>query len=265
MKDLKKHLRTKWLGQQFYHEESVDSTNTRARSLAEQGAVHGTVVAAEEQTSGKGRLGRGWVMPKGSSVAMTCIVRPAFLPQDASMLTLLMGLSVAQACRRLYPLEAQIKWPNDIVISGKKICGILTEMSADPGQIHHVVIGVGINGNLTVFPEELREKATSLQLELGARIRRAPLAAAVLEAFEENYEVFCSCGDLSPFQGAYDRILVNRDAFVAVQGAGREQEGLCGIARGISGRGELLVEREDGFVVKVNSGEVSVRGRDGYV
>ena len=181
------------------------------------------------------------------------------------MLTLLMGLSVAQALRRLYPLEAQIKWPNDIVISGKKICGILTEMSADPGQIHHVVIGVGINGNLTVFPEELREKATSLQLELGARIRRAPLAAAVLEAFEENYEVFCSCGDLSPFQGAYDRILVNRDAFVAVQGAGREQEGLCGIARGISGRGELLVEREDGFVVKVNSGEVSVRGRDGYV
>ena len=121
MKDLKKHLRTKWLGQQFYHEESVDSTNTRARSLAEQGAVHGTVVAAEEQTSGKGRLGRGWVMPKGSSVAMTCILRPAFLPQDASMLTLLMGLSVAQACRRLYPLEAQIKWPNDIVISGKDL------------------------------------------------------------------------------------------------------------------------------------------------
>lgn len=260
---VRERLRTRWLGRELYYEETVDSTNTRAKALAGQGAAHGAVVLAEEQTSGKGRLGRGWVTPKGSSVAMTCILRPEFLPQDASMLTLLMGLSVAQACRRLYPLKAQIKWPNDIVISQKKVCGILTEMGADPDQIHYVVIGVGINGNLTEFPEELKEKATSLQNELGARILRAPLAAAVLEDFEEKYERFCLRADLAEFKEAYDEILINRGRQVAV--CGPSAEGVRGVARGIDDRGELLVEKADGSVVRVNAGEVSVRGLDGYV
>lgn len=263
--EIRRYLRTKWLGRELYYEETVDSTNTRARILAGKGAAHGAVVLAEEQVSGKGRRGRGWVTPRGSSVAMTCILRPDFMPQKASMLTLLMGLSVAQACRGLYHLDAGIKWPNDIVISGKKLCGILTEMDGGAEQIRSVVIGVGVNGNLTEFPEELKNKATSLQQELGERIVRASLAAAVLGAFEKNYEIFCRHTDLSAFREGYDQMLVHKDRTVTVHGAGKDKGELCGVALGINAQGELLVEREDRTVVKVNAGEVSVRGLDGYV
>lgn len=263
--EMQRYLQTKWLGRELYHGETVDSTNTWARVLAGKGASHGAVVLAEEQVSGKGRRGRGWVTPKGSSVAMTCILRPDFMPQKASMLTLVMGLSVAQACRQLYQLDAGIKWPNDVVLSRKKLCGILTEMEAAEGQIRSVVIGVGINGNLTGFPEELEDKATSLQLELGRRISRASLAAAVLGAFEENYETFCQYEDLSAFRGEYEQMLVHKDQPVMIRGAGRDKEDLSGVALGINAQGELLVEREDRTVVEVNAGEVSVRGLCGYV
>lgn len=260
--EIKSCLHTKWLGQSIYCRETVDSTNTWARRLAEEGAVHGTVVFAEEQTSGKGRRGRGWVMPRGSSVAMTCILRPRVKPRNASMLTLVMGLSTAQACRRLYQLEAMIKWPNDIVISGKKICGILTEMNVRENHIRDLVIGVGINGNLTEFPKELAETAASLQTELGHAISRAPLAAAVLEQFEKNYEEFCVHEDFSRLKEDYNRILVNRNRKVRVLETGNEWEGT---ARGIDARGELLVEKDNHTVAAVSAGEVSVRGVYGYV
>lgn len=260
--EVRKSLHTKWLGRSLHYEESLDSTNTRAKALALEGAAHGTVVFTEEQLSGKGRMGRGWVTPKGSSIAMTCILRPKFPPQNASMLTLLMGLSVAQAIRSQYPLDACIKWPNDIVVSGKKICGILTEMNTEADKIREVVIGVGINGNLTEFPEDLKHKATSLQLELEHLILRAPLAAAVLDLFEENYEKFCLREDLTAFMEAYNRILINRNRQVRVVKSGK---GLEGIARGINSQGELLVEKEDQSVIRIYAGEVSVRGLDGYV
>ncbi|MCI9547445.1 MAG: biotin--[acetyl-CoA-carboxylase] ligase [Lachnospiraceae bacterium] len=255
-------LNTKWLGRDLRQEETVDSTNDFLKCLARQGARHGTVVLAKEQTGGKGRMGRRWVTPKGSSVAMSCLLRPQFGPEKASMLTLLMGLSVAQACMRLYPLEAWIKWPNDIVVSGKKLCGILTEMEAEPGRIEFVVIGVGINGNFTNFPEDLRDKAVSLQQTLGHSIELATLTAAVLEAFEENYEKFCQTEDLSKCQEQYNRILINRNRQVKVLQSGEE---LQGVAQGINAQGELLVEKEGRTMVKICAGEVSVRGLDGYV
>ena len=178
------------------------------------------------------------------------------------MLTLLMGLSVAQACQRQYQLDAWIKWPNDIVVSGKKICGILTEMNAEAEKINDVVIGVGINGNLTDFPKNLRQKATSLQKELGQTILRAPLVAAVLETFEENYEKFCIQEDLSAFMETYNQILINRNRQVRVLKSG---ETLEGVAHGINSQGELLVEKQDQSMVHIYAGEVSVRGLDDYV
>ena len=256
------HLNTKWLGHDLRWEETVDSTNDFVKNLARQGARHGTVALAREQTGGKGRMGRSWVTPKGSSIAMSCLLRPEFRPYKASMLTLLLGLSVALACARLYSLKAWIKWPNDIVLSGKKICGILTEMDAEPGRIDFVVIGVGINGNFTDFPEDLRDKAVSLQQALGHPIELAPLAAAVLEAFEENYEGFCRTEDLSGCQEEYNRILINRGRQVKVL---QSREELRGVAHGINAQGELLVEKEDRTLVKICAGEVSVRGLDGYV
>ena len=129
-------------------------------------AEHGTLAVAEFQSAGKGRLGRKWMAPEGSSVMMSILLKPEFEPQYASMLTLVMGLSVAQAVCEL-GVEVSIKWPNDVVVSHKKICGILTEMGVQDGKIREVVIGVGLNVNLKEIQDELKDKATSLYLETG--------------------------------------------------------------------------------------------------
>ncbi len=256
------YLHTKWLGHVLYTRESVDSTNTWAKRLAEDGKPHGTVVIADEQTAGKGRRGRHWVTPKGATIAFTKLLKPDMPPERASMLTLVEGLSVAQAVRKLYGLEAGIKWPNDVVVSNKKICGILTEMSAQVDYINYIVIGTGINTNLTEFPEEIRHMATSLRIELGHKVKRAELLGVLLETFEKNYEEFQKTWDLSGLMEDYNHILVNCDTQVKVLEPGNEY---VGTARGIDKMGQLLVEREDGTVTRVYAGEVSVRGLYGYV
>ena len=260
--ELRGYLNTKWLGNTIYWEESVDSTNTWAKRLAEDGAPHGTVVIADEQTQGKGRRGRQWVTPKGTSIAVTKLLKPDMPPERASMLTLVEGLSVAQAIRKLYNLDASIKWPNDVVVSNRKICGILTEMSAQMDYINYIVIGTGINTNLREFPEELKDIATSLMIEVGHEVKRAELVAALLEIFEKNYEIFSKTWDLSGLMQDYNDILVNREAQVRVLQPGNEY---TGIARGIDEKGQLLVEREDQTIEKVYAGEVSVQGLYGYV
>lgn len=256
------YLRTKWLGHSLHIQESVDSTNNWAKRLAEDGAPQGTVVIANEQTAGKGRRGRKWVTPKGAAAAFSILLRPDMPPERASMLTLVKGLSVAQAISSLYGLEAKIKWPNDVIVSDKKICGILTEMSAQVDYINYIVIGTGINTNLKEFPEEIRDKATSLLIETGEKAMRAELIGAVLERFEGNYEVFSKTWDLEGLLEAYNDVLVNLDREVRVLEPKNEY---TGIARGINAMGELLVEREDGQITRVYAGEVSVRGLYGYV
>ena len=181
-------LETKWAGRNLVYLETVDSTNDLAKKLADQGAPEGTLVVADEQTGGKGRRGRAWCTPKGSAIAMTIVLRPDIRPELASMVTLVMGLSVAKAIESLYPVSVGIKWPNDVVVNGKKICGILTEMSAEMTGIHYLVIGTGINTNVEEFPEEIQSVATSLIKELGEKVNRAELIAACLKYFEEYYE-----------------------------------------------------------------------------
>lgn len=254
-------LHSNWLGHVLYYQESVDSTNTWAKKLAEEGAPHGTVVLADEQTAGKGRRGRTWENPKGVNIAFTFLLRPRFLPEVAPMLTLVMGLSVAQVCREM-GMDSWIKWPNDVVVSRKKVCGILTEMSAQVDYVNYVVIGTGININLKSLPEELREKATSFYIETGKTFPRAQVAARVIEVFERNYEIFEKTCDLSLLQKDYNEILVNKGQQVKVLDPKGDFTGRSG---GINARGELLVEREDGTKVEIMAGEVSVRGFYGYV
>jgi BirA family biotin operon repressor/biotin-[acetyl-CoA-carboxylase] ligase len=257
------NLHTKWLGKELYCAESVDSTNNWVKRLAEEGAAHGTVAVADEQTQGKGRRGRQWVTPKGTAIAVSKLLRPKDLPPErASMLTLVEGLSIAQAVHQLYDLDTAIKWPNDVVVSRKKICGILTEMSAEVDYINYIVIGTGINANMEEFPPDLQDKATSLKLELGQPVKRALLLAKVMEVFEHNYEIFQKTWDLSGLIQDYNRILVNFDNQVKVMEPGNEY---TGIARGIDKMGQLIVESEDGTITKVYAGEVSVRGLYGYV
>lgn len=255
-------LHTEWIGHRICYREEVDSTNTLAKQLAEEGAGAGTLVLAEKQSMGKGRRGRSWVNPPGTNIAMTLLLRPDIPPEKASMLTLVMGLAVARGCNQLLGVEAKIKWPNDVILSGKKICGILTEMSAQVDYINYLVIGTGINVNLEEIPEEIRDKATSLYLETGVRVSRGKLIAAVLEAFEPCYEQFLRTQDLSGMLAEYNRLLVNCGRPVTVLDPGGAYEG---VSRGINSQGELLVVREDQTETAVYAGEVSVRGIYGYV
>lgn len=253
---------TRWAGQEIVCFTETDSTNVRARKLEENGAAHGTLVVAEQQTAGRGRRGRGWESPAGSSIYMSLLLRPEFLPNKAPMLTIVMAYSVATALREQTGLDFRIKWPNDIVLNGKKVVGILTEMSTEIEYINHVVIGVGINVNTEAFPEEICATATSIRRESGKTWRRAELIAAILRQFEVQYERFVKEEDLAYLREAYDAILVNCNREVRILG---EKDGYRAVALGIDDQGELLVRKEDGTVTSVYAGEVSVRGIYGYV
>ena len=255
-------IRGSWAGREILYLDEVDSTNTAAKKAAENGAVHGTLVVSERQTGGKGRRGRAWDSPRGTGIFMTLILRPNMAPVHASMLTLVAALAVADGIRECTGAESLIKWPNDIVMSGKKICGILTEMSADPDCINYVAVGIGINVNMEEFPEEIRGVAASIFTETGKKTKRSLLISAVMAAFERYCEVFMKTTDMSGLLEDYNGKLANCGRTVRVLDPAGEYSGT---AIGIDREGELLVEMEDTTVRRVLSGEVSVRGIYGYV
>ena len=170
--------------------KETDSTNIQAKAGGEKGEPHGTLYVAESQEWEEGRRGRRWESPAGESIYMSLLLRPEFPPVKAPMLTLVMALAVARALREQTGVDVQIKWPNDLVVQGRKICGILTEMSIEMTWINYVVIGIGINVNQNEFPEDLKDCASSLKMETGRRFRRSHLIAAVMEHFEMYYEQF---------------------------------------------------------------------------
>ncbi len=255
-------IHTKWMGKNLLYLPVTDSTNIQAKKQGEGGAPHGTLVVADCQNAGKGRRGKSWSSPSGTSIYMSFLLRPQIPPQCASMITLIAGLAACQAVREVTKLKAEIKWPNDLVINGKKICGILTEMSAEMEQIHYIVTGIGINVNQQEFPEEIRSRATSLKLEAGRDFSRSELIAGTMEWFERYFEEFLETEDLSQLREEYQALLANMGMEVLVLDPRGKYEGIC---RGIQEDGELLVERKDGTLCTVMSGEVSVRGIYGYV
>ena len=242
--------------------DRIDSSNNEAKRMAEAGEQRTTLVLAGEQTGGKGRRGRVWVTPKDTAIAMSLLLRPSIRPEHASSVTLVMGLAIANACREFCNVDARIKWPNDIVVNGKKICGILTEMSTEIDYINYVVIGVGINVNQETFPDEIKETATSLKVETGKPVKRAGVIATVMERFEQYYEQFVQREDLSGIREAYEACLVNRDRDVRVLDPAGAYEAH---AKGINDTGELIVVLPDGTEREIYAGEVSVRGIYGYV
>lgn len=268
-------MKTSWAGKNILYYDATDSTNLRIRQAGDEGAPHGTLAVADRQTAGRGRRGRSWESPEGSCIYMSLLLRPEIAPDRASMITLVMALSVAEGIRRYLGQTihgernmpesvpaVQIKWPNDIIISGKKLAGILTEMSSQIDYINHVIVGVGINVNIMEFSEEIKGTATSLRKEYGCEIKRAGLIVEVMKCFEKNYEIFLKTEDMSGLMERYSEILVNCDRDVQVIGA---KETYTAHAVGIDRTGELIVEKEDGTVEKINGGEVSVRGVYGYV
>lgn len=172
------------------------STNAVAFRLAEDGALEGTVVIAEQQTGGKGRLGRVWASPPGVNLYCSIILRPPIQPVAAPQLTFLSVIAVARAVEKLTPLQTRIKWPNDLLVNGKKIAGLLNEMSAETDKVNFVVLGIGVNLNMQAaqFPAELRHPATSLFLETGSRVDRTEFARTLLEELDQLYAVFLAQG-----------------------------------------------------------------------
>lgn len=260
-KDILSQLHTDWAGRNIYILDEVDSTNDEAKRCAESGAEHGTVIAAEKQTAGKGRRGRSFESPMGCGLFMSMIIRDDILPARASMLTLVMGIAVAKGLESLTNLKVQIKWPNDVLVSGKKICGILTEMSMQIECVNYLVIGCGVNVRNESFPEEIKDRATSVFLEGGKSVRRSVLLSAILEQFEKYYRIFMKTQDLTEIVDEYNDYLINKNRQVTVLNPKDQYEGL---ALGINTQGELMVQTRQ-EVKYVTAGEVSVRGIYGYI
>ena len=260
--EIKSLMHTDWVAKEVLYFDTIDSTNTKAQELAEKGYPSGTLVVADKQESGKGRRGRSWVSPSGTGIFMTLMIKPDINPNNASMLTLVAALAVAKAITSVTGEEAMIKWPNDIVVNGKKVCGILTEMNAQFDYINHIVVGIGINVHNESFPEEISQMASSLMIEAGGkRFHRAQIIAETMSYFEQYYDTFLKTQDLSALVREYDKLLVNRNKSVRVLDP---KEPFDGKAMGITPKGELIVDTWESRKL-VSSGEVSVRGIYGYV
>lgn len=260
--EIKSLMHTDWVAKEVLYFDTIDSTNTKAQELAEKGYPSGTLIVADKQESGKGRRGRSWVSPSGTGIFMTLMIKPDINPNNASMLTLVAALAVAKAITSVTGEKALIKWPNDIVVNGKKVCGILTEMNAQFDYINHIVVGIGINVHNESFPEEISQMASSLMIEAGGkRFHRAQIIAETMSYFEQYYDTFLKTQDLSALVREYDKLLVNRNKSVRVLDP---KEPFDGKAMGITPKGELIVDTWESRKL-VSSGEVSVRGIYGYV
>lgn len=250
-------MQTRWAGRQIVYLPSVDSTNRRARQLAAEGAPHGTLVIADEQTAGRGRRGRGWISPAGEGVFMSLILRPQSHPSEVARLSMQTALAVALAIAQTTGLDARIKWPNDIVCGGRKVCGMLLEMNADEQAVHDVVAGIGINVHQTQFAPEIEKTASSLDLLSGQRVCRAALVRAFLEAFERT-ETLAAQGALMDAYRARSATLGQRVQVIAPAGS------FTGTALEVTDSGSLIVEDEEGQRREVLAADVSVRGLMGY-
>ena len=247
-----------------YHFETIDSTNKKARELAEAGCADGTLVTSDAQEAGVGRRGRSWSSEKGTGIYMSMVLRPQIETTNVSMLTLIAAMAVTKVLKDKGVLSEEtpcIKWPNDIVIHKKKICGILTELGLEKTEVGYVIIGIGINVTNQTFPEELSQTASSILSETGKVLDREALIKEIWVAFESYYKIFLQTQDLSQLKESYEKNLLNKMQQVKVLDPAGCYEGT---AVGITKKGELLVDTENGQKV-ISSGEVSVRGIYGYV
>ncbi|WP_028402727.1 bifunctional biotin--[acetyl-CoA-carboxylase] synthetase/biotin operon repressor [Ectobacillus panaciterrae] len=249
-------LQTEYIGRYVHFEETVDSTQKIASRLVYEGAPEGTVIVAEEQTAGRGRLSRQWHSPKGTGIWMSLILRPAIPVHQAPQLTLLAAVSVAQAIEAYTGLSAGIKWPNDILINGKKAVGILTELQADPDRIHAVIIGIGINVNQQKhhFADEIQHIATSLAIEKGAEVNRASLMQAVFAQMEKLYKEYLQNGF-----GLIKMLWESHAVSIGKEITARTlHQTLVGTAKGITEDGVLILEDKSGNIHYIHSADIEI-------
>ena len=250
--EVKKGLNTDFIGHDIHYFKEVDSTNEVAKYLAKNGAEEGTIVISEIQNRGKGRRGKTWISPPGG-VWMTIILRPDIIPSSAPQLTLVTGVAVAETLKKECKLDVGIKWPNDILIGNKKVCGILTEVNASINKVNYVVVGIGIDMNVDVplFPPELQRGATSLKNELDTEINGALLVQKFLLEFENYYNEFKE-GNFPEILNKWRLLSKTIGNNVEVRTRGKT---VRGEAVGINKDGVLILELEDGSLRKMISGE----------
>lgn len=252
--DLLRGLKIRTIGREIVHLEETASTNTYAMDLAHKGAADGTVVIAEAQSGGKGRLGRTWESPRGN-LYLSVILRPGVPVHKAPLITLMGAVAVAAAVREHLGTPAGIKWPNDILVNGKKVAGLLTEMSAEPDRIRHIVLGIGVNVNMDVreLAPEVRRTATTLAAATGARVDRTAFAKALLARLDTWYQRFLK--NEAAVLEAWKELNVTLGSRVAVRGAGTALEGL---AHGVDAEGRLILKLADGTLRQVTAGDVTI-------
>ncbi|MBF8983590.1 biotin--[acetyl-CoA-carboxylase] ligase [Lutibacter sp. B2] len=257
-------LKNEYIGKKIYHFESVDSTNNVAKKMAHEGAIEGTVVIAEEQTKGRGRLGREWLSPKGDGIWMSIILRPEISPSEAMIITQVTAAAITLAMRKILHEDIGIKWPNDIVLHKKKVCGILTEMSAELDSMNFIVVGMGVNANVDIedFPEEVKDKAISMKTYFGEAVSRKDLTMQILHEFEALYSDFAKNGDIKKTIDICKKYSVTLGKRVKIISRQKEIEAE---AIDLTKDGQLLIRHDNGEIEEVLSGEVSVRGLYEYV
>ncbi len=266
--EISEELKTKALGRNVVYLDRIDSTNNYAKKIALEGCEEGTLVVADYQTCGRGRLGRDWNSPDKKGVWMSLVLRPDIPFEEVQIITLAASVAVVQALYDIAQIEAGIKWPNDIIINGKKVCGILVEMNMEIDRINFLVLGIGLNVNQQKndFSQELLDKAVSLKMHVEETLntqkilKRNELIAAILLKFEEIYDKVKS--------GAFEDIISEWKRYSVTLGKEvnitYKDEQYRGVAEDITKDGKLIVKCEDGNVKEVFSGEISVRGLLGY-
>ena len=249
---LKDSLKTNYIGKEIHYFREVDSTNEVAKKLAREGAPEGTIVIAESQSRGKGRRGKKWVSPLGGAW-LSIILRPNTLPINAPQLTFIAGVAAAKTIKEEYGLDAGIKWPNDVLIDDKKVCGALTEISTEINTIDYIVTGIGIDANIDVnlLPPELKETTTSLKSELNQEISRMILVQKFLGNFEVMYDEF-NKGNFQEILRKWRQLSKTIGRQVEIR---KGTEFVRGEAVGVNSKGALILELEDGTLKKIISGE----------
>ncbi len=250
-------LDTERFGRNFVFFDETDSTNGEALRLAEGGSPEGTVVVADSQTAGRGRLNRQWFSPPGLNLYFSLVLRPSVQPARVPQIALVTGMAVARCLGSLTSdLAVGVKWPNDVLLEGRKLCGILCDMRSEVDLVHHVIVGVGINVNVdrSHFPDEIAETATSLKVALGREVSRARLLAGILLEMERAYTMWLESG-LDAFRPIWQQRSVLKGRWVSVSAL---NERICGRVVDLAPSGALVVEQEDGTRREIASGDVHV-------
>ncbi len=247
---------TKIIGRDIRVFEQTTSTNDVVEKLARDGVKEGVVVFAESQTKGRGRLGRKWISPAYKGLWFSILLRPDLRPQETTQLTVVAGTALCRAIRSETGLKPEIKWPNDILVSGKKVAGVLTELSAELDRVKHVILGIGVDVNLGAgeFPAELRKQATSLKIEAGRAISRAELAMAILQELDSDYHRVCA-GQFAEVADEWEAHCKTIGRNVTIQIGSRRVHGR---AESLSGSGELLLRTEHGHLERISGGDVTL-------